>query len=218
MDFITVLTRPPFQEPVSNVIHIDLITAVLVGGVLLACVISLALLFFYAGRVRSFGMHQHIIFDTLKAKRKGEIYDQRTALVHLKITQLKQSISQMEASLESLQDTAKHDLERKVQEEKANLEQASKELQEIEDQIEKDAEDFANSILPSTVSFSEQFGPYFFIEFGTVIIIIFTILGLALLGIIGGQESVTVLATIAGYVLGKTTSGSAVSNKLSKGA
>ena len=68
--------------------------------------------------------------------------------------------------------------------------------------IEEAATTFANSIIPSKW---EEYGPVFYIEFGTVIVIIFTLLALGVLKIIGGQEVATILAAIAGYVLGKTS-------------
>jgi hypothetical protein len=46
----------------------------------------------------------------------------------------------------------------------------------------------------------------FLLEFSTVIVIIFTLLILGLIGSLGGNEISTILASIAGYVLGKATS------------
>ena len=50
-------------------------------------------------------------------------------------------------------------------------------------------------------------GYAFLLEFSTVIVIIFSILSLGILGILGGQEIATILAAIAGYVLGKASAG-----------
>jgi Na+/H+-dicarboxylate symporter len=48
----------------------------------------------------------------------------------------------------------------------------------------------------------------FLLEFSTVIVIIFTLLILGIASVIQGKDIVTILASIAGYVLGKATSGS----------
>jgi hypothetical protein len=47
----------------------------------------------------------------------------------------------------------------------------------------------------------------FFIELTAILTIIFGILILGLLGVLGTREISPILAAIAGYVLGKTTSG-----------
>src|SRR5271166_4742589 len=51
-------------------------------------------------------------------------------------------------------------------------------------------------------------GPSFVLEFTAIVVIIFAAVTLGILGVLSGQQIGTLLAAIAGYVLGKATSGS----------
>lgn len=89
-----------------------------------------------------------------------------------------------------------------IEQNEAALNRINEAYEQEEKAIEEAATTFANSIIPSQW---EEYGPTFYIEFGTVIVIIFALLALGVLEIIGGQEVATILAAIAGYVLGKTS-------------
>lgn len=66
----------------------------------------------------------------------------------------------------------------------------------------------AKKKIPSSIDISLLGGGWaFLLEFSTVIVIIFTLLILGILGILEGKDISTILAAIAGYVLGKATSG-----------
>jgi hypothetical protein len=66
----------------------------------------------------------------------------------------------------------------------------------------------AEKRVPSSLDISLLGGGWaFLLEFSTVIVIIFTLLILGILKILEGREISTILAAIAGYVLGKATSG-----------
>jgi hypothetical protein len=75
----------------------------------------------------------------------------------------------------------------------------------------KKAEDLAQSRaeqkIPQSIDISLLGGGWsFLLEFSTVIVILFVLLCLAVLGSITGKDALTVLASIAGYVLGKASS------------
>lgn len=72
---------------------------------------------------------------------------------------------------------------------------------------EVDATKRAEKKVPSSIDISLLGGGFaFLLEFSTVIVIIFTLLILGILKTLDGQEIATILAAIAGYVLGKATS------------
>jgi hypothetical protein len=74
---------------------------------------------------------------------------------------------------------------------------------------EQEATDIAEKRAPKAMDISLLGGGWsFLLEFSTVIVILFILLCLAILNSLTGKDSVTILASIAGYVLGKA-SGSA---------
>jgi hypothetical protein len=77
-------------------------------------------------------------------------------------------------------------------------------------EIEAQARERAEKVVPRGVDMSLLGGGWsFLLEFSTVIVIIFALLVLGVVGQVDGKSTVTILASIAGYVLGKASSGSA---------
>ena len=73
-------------------------------------------------------------------------------------------------------------------------------------EIEKEAKERARQTIPESMDKSLLGGGFTFIlEFSTVIVIIFSVVILGIIGILQSQEIATILAAIAGYVLGKAT-------------
>jgi len=73
---------------------------------------------------------------------------------------------------------------------------------------EAEAQRRAEKKVPASMDISLLGGGWsFLLEFSTVIVIIFVLLCLGLLGTVTGKDIITVLAAIAGYVLGKASSG-----------
>jgi hypothetical protein len=78
------------------------------------------------------------------------------------------------------------------------------------EKAERDAQKRANKMVPESIDISLLGGGWsFLLEFSTVIVIIFVLLCLAVLGAISGKDTTTILASIAGYVLGRATSAAA---------
>jgi hypothetical protein len=78
---------------------------------------------------------------------------------------------------------------------------------ELRQKAEKDAQAKAEKMIPTSMDISLLGGGWsFLLEFSTVIVIIFVLLCLGLLGVITGKDVTTILASIAGYVLGKASS------------
>lgn len=72
--------------------------------------------------------------------------------------------------------------------------------------LESEALGLANESVPKTMDMSVLGGGFsFLLEFSAVIVIIFALVALGILGIMEGSEISTILAAIAGYVLGKAT-------------
>jgi hypothetical protein len=72
--------------------------------------------------------------------------------------------------------------------------------------IEKRARAYADDRVPRSMDISLLGGGFSFIlEFSTVIVLIFALVTLGIIGILEGREIATILAAIAGYVLGKAS-------------
>jgi len=77
----------------------------------------------------------------------------------------------------------------------------------LRQQAEVEATKRAEKKIPSSIDISLLGGGWaFLLEFSTVIVIIFTVLILGILSILDGKDISTILAAIAGYVLGKASS------------
>ncbi|MBV8937870.1 MAG: hypothetical protein JO095_18990 [Alphaproteobacteria bacterium] len=75
---------------------------------------------------------------------------------------------------------------------------------------EKEAQERANKMVPESIDISLLGGGWsFLLEFSTVIVIIFVLLCLGLMGAIASKDTTTILASIAGYVLGRASSAAA---------
>jgi hypothetical protein len=75
---------------------------------------------------------------------------------------------------------------------------------------ENEAQKRANEMVPESIDISLLGGGWsFLLEFSTVIVIIFVLLCLGLMGAITGKDITTILASIAGYVLGRASSAAA---------
>lgn len=84
----------------------------------------------------------------------------------------------------------------------------------LRQQAEANALELAKKKIPSSIDISLLGGGWaFLLEFSTVIVIIFTLLILGILGTLEGKDISTILAAIAGYVLGKATSGTKPAEK-----
>lgn len=84
----------------------------------------------------------------------------------------------------------------------------------LRQQAEKQAAMRAEKKIPSSIDISLLGGGFaFLLEFSTVIVIIFTLLILGIQKTLEGKDIATILAAIAGYVLGKATSATKQSEK-----
>ncbi len=78
------------------------------------------------------------------------------------------------------------------------------------EKAEKEAQRRANDMVPQSIDISLLGGGWsFLLEFSTVIVIIFVLLCLGLMGAIASKDITTILASIAGYVLGRASSAAA---------
>lgn len=78
----------------------------------------------------------------------------------------------------------------------------------LREELEIKAHEQAEKKIPKSMDISLLGGGWtFLLEFSTVIVIIFVLVILGILGTLEGKEISTILAAIAGYVLGKATGG-----------
>jgi chromosome segregation ATPase len=138
-----------------------------------------------------------------RSKKKKELLADKKA----EIEQVKQQVDAVRDEMivlenqfdDALGEVARLEEDRDERQEK--LTQIQGDIRKTRATVEEEARDFANSFIPER----EEYGPSFYIELATVVVIIFTVLSLAIFGVLGGQETSTILAAIAGYVLGKAT-------------
>lgn len=77
----------------------------------------------------------------------------------------------------------------------------------LKDQAEVEAKKKAEDSVPKSMDISLLGGGFsFLLEFSAVIVIIFTLMTLGILKVLDGKDITTILASIAGYVLGKAGS------------
>lgn len=90
-------------------------------------------------------------------------------------------------------------------------------MEEEKRKCEEEAHKIADRKIPRSMDISLLGGGFdFLLEFSTVIIIIFSLVILGVLKILNGENIATILAAIAGYVLGKAGSTSGKSDEQSK--
>jgi hypothetical protein len=90
--------------------------------------------------------------------------------------------------------------------EKKEKQRFAKALKEAEEEAKEKAEEK----VPKSMDISLLGGGFsFLLEFSAVIVIIFTLLTLGILNVLEGKDITTILASIAGYVLGKAQAGAA---------
>lgn len=107
-------------------------------------------------------------------------------------------------------DAAREEISTKLQSVKQQAERIEERLQEKQDTLMTEAREYAKNyvadILPSSLDISTPTQEKFFLEFMTVIVIIIGVIELALLKILNGEQLTPIFASIAGYVLGHSTS------------
>jgi hypothetical protein len=173
---------------------------VMVLGVLAALIISLLMIYMYIARVRTTEFHRQMLLDAVTAFQyqklmagSDELRDRLTKMISTVHYDLVETPTQTT------------EREKREQEEEAEHERKSKEL---EQQHRVTARHDAEILVPPTLSVAGMgITGAFFIELTAILTIIFGILILGLLGVLGTREISPILAAIAGYVLGKTTSG-----------
>jgi hypothetical protein len=90
--------------------------------------------------------------------------------------------------------------------------------QKDQDDVKKTAKDQARDALTVDFSALRGRGPEFVLEFTAIVVIIFAALILGVVKILDGQQIGTLLAAIAGYVLGKSTSRAHPASEVPQGA
>lgn len=184
----------------------EVVNAILVVLILLTCVFCLRIMFWYVNRIRTDGLQQEKIVNIIKETRKAELYPrieplkiEERALTGKKIA-LEQQLQE-----KKLNSKEKEKIQASLYQTNQELEDLTKKIKITQKEVDQEAEKYAWDAVPSHLNWSDSFGPYFYIEFGTVIIIVFALLILAITGKVTGQEAVPILAAIVGYVLGKAT-------------
>ena len=206
MFFHVLLQETPIKE--TTPFHKDLITALLVLLIILACVLCLSLMFRYVNRVQAEGLQQQKVIESLARVREGELY-YRIEPIIIERNTLQEDKSNLEREVrEEHTDNEERELRLRLYQIEEKLGHLLTEIQETEAEIVEEARSYAEEQVPSYLNWSNEFGPYFYLEFGTVIVTIFALLILAINETVTGQEAVPILAAIVGYVLGKATASS----------
>jgi hypothetical protein len=150
---------------------------------------------------------QEQYYDLLARTRDLSLYNEPLKMAHanrraLEIQVATEAVSQHPELLD--------ELHKKLGEVEAVISQREMELRTELDKLRLEAQDLAEHIvetaLPATLDTASTERTTFFLEFVTVVIIIVSILILSLLGIFTGEQVAPLLASIAGYVLGRSVS------------
>lgn len=184
---------------------LDLITTVVIpltnyclaGVALLVCLACLILVFRFArGRnlYAADALKKH--WEAKEAHRVLEV-ETKLAVVTDEIVILQEQLK------EATEADEKQGVEAQLRRKQDQHQETAAELKQAQQAIAKEAKEFAQSVLPTPL---EAHGPNFYLKFGTVLVIIFTIIELAILNVLQGQDVATILAAIVGYILGHAVS------------
>lgn len=196
---------PPIQAPTALGNELILLSKfepwmimIMVLGVLAALIISLLMIYMYIARVRTTEFHRQMLLDAVTEFQYQKLMAGSGELM----TRLTQVISTRYDFTET--EAQRAEREQQEREEEAERERQSRER---EQQRRATARQDAEILVPPTLSVAGMgITGAFFIELTAILTIIFGILILGLLGVLGTREISPILAAIAGYVLGKTTS------------
>lgn len=194
---------PPPPAPPASGAEVILLTRfapwmimVMVLGVLAALMGSLLMIYWYISSVRTTEFHRQILLDAVTEYRFQKLMEGTRAFSA-------QSTPPFYPPDESPDQRAQR-------QERARAEEAQRE-QEYNELVRgrrQTARQEAEILVPLSLSVAGMdITGTFFIELTAILTIIFGILILGLLGVLGTREISPILAAIAGYVLGKTTSG-----------
>lgn len=137
-------------------------------------------------------------------KRLNELAnkDERTKVETAELTQLQDTCRDYEYELNSFYATDK------IEKLKSEWDEKMLDFNKKQAEFLEEAKSFAEAIVPKSLTISGlKITGSFFIELTAILSIIFGIIILGLVGVLKSAEIAPILAAIAGYVLGKTTTG-----------
>jgi hypothetical protein len=183
------------------------LVTVLVLVTLLAGVALIALLFFYS-RSRASGAVRQLLVEAIEARRfEKRLSDLESLEERLETEEGQLARLQIEHSIEE-DPKAKADLAKQIEKGREGVLQLRLQLRAERDRLRAEAHTFAQNVvgeaIPPSLDMSALGRETFFLEFTTVIVIIISVIILALLGVLDGEQLAPILASIAGYVLGRT--------------
>jgi len=174
---------------------------VMVLSALAALLFSLWMVYRYVNNVRTTNFHHQILLDAVAEARFRKLTEE---------TELASAWGSVKESTTAWGDET--DAQRAEREESHRQEEEVREKQHKEREIlnRQKAREEAKTLVPESLSVAGMgITGSFFIELTAILTIIFGIIILGLVGVLGTREIAPILAAIAGYVLGKTTSASA---------
>jgi hypothetical protein len=208
---------------------ISLTQAVLLVSALAACITCIYMVFFFGRRLQTSAYFRESLISAAKQEELGNLLrglDEKRRLGPLdeaypppdgfefQARYIWHDTDSPSATIPHLYDeTDEQRKQREAAEEarlapfKAWVKEERKRYSEARQKAEIEAQGRAEKKVPASIDISLLGGGWsFLLEFSTVIVIIFVLLCLGLLGTVTGKDIITVLAAIAGYVLGKASS------------
>lgn len=202
-----------FSLPVTSESELHFTTFILVTLIVVFCIIGIVYLFKYSFQtIRSDSKHSEEIYQLLVQDWKRKNYAQIEEII-VKQKFILDEIDELEFQLE--QETGEDKIRAlgsKIRSQKRSLRKVEENLEKKQIEITELAEAYAREYVETYVKTPENVNQSFLLEFAALIIVVSALLVLAILQIVEGQQAVTILAAVVGYVLGKSnTQGTKIS-------
>lgn len=195
------------QEPSVLLRFQPWMVMLLVLATLAAMMGSLWMIYLYINNIRTTEFHRQILFDAVTEYRYRKILESTSY----------EGPDHSYSGSGFRSDETPDERARREKEERDREIQADQARKQFREKSLQTARIEANQLVPPSLSVAGMgITGAFFIELTAILTIIFGILILGLVGVLGTREIAPILAAIAGYVLGKTTSAQAQAPQASR--
>lgn len=201
-----------FGVPSSLPITDQILIAVIVLATLLAGVGLLFFLFHYSRSRVPEALEQFLVESIERRRFEEQSSDLYSLEEGLEIKEGELARLEIERGIEE-EETSKAALADRIEQRRGEVSRLQSQLSAERARLRAEAHAFAQNMvrdaIPPTLAVATSDEGAFFLEFTTIIVIIISVIILALLGVLNGDQLSPILASIAGYVLGRTARESA---------
>ena len=208
-NYPTILYDPSAFAPITN----QYLTSCLVGAALIVG-FCLILLLFLSSYSRPPKATKRILVDSIEKQRLEDLQKELRPLED-RLEVSRAGLQQLTLDFVAAQEEGLTEQQLKFRQEEIEAEKRL--VDELETKLNAErarlgtiahnhAESLVNEALPAVFDLSAPERGSLFLEFATVVIIIISVLILAFIQVLDGEQVAPILASIAGYVLGRSTS------------